>query len=234
MSESAEPIPASSGLAASLTSEEFSVSEAIGGPRGVIESLVPGVVFVVTYVITSQLWWTVGLSAGVSILFVLIRLAQRTPVTQALAGLLGVGIGMIWAVSSGRAENYYAWGLITNAVYGAALLLSILVRQPLAAWAVRFLWSLPSGWTKDVHLRPLFRRSVAVTWVWVAVFALRLGVQAPLYFAGAVAPLGIAKLVMGLPLFALAAWFTWVLMRGMRPETADAAATAAEAEPDAV
>ena len=202
-----------------LGTDSFSVTDAIGGPRGVIESLAPGLIFVVIFVLTGNLWWTVGSSAGLSVLFCAVRLGQRQPLTQALAGLIGVVIGVVWAVSSGRAENYFAWGLLTNAGYAASLLLSIVVRQPLGNWALTFLWDLPRSWMREGRGTGLYRRAVAVTWVWVAVFALRLGVQLPLYWAGAVAPLGVAKLVMGLPLFGLAAWFTWVLLRGRKPDS---------------
>lgn len=205
---------------ARLGGEDFSLSDAVGGPRGVAESLLPGVIFVATYVATGDLWWTIGLSAGVSILFVALRLVQRTPVTQAFAGFLGVLIGILWAASSGKAENYYAWGLLTNLTYGVILLLSIAVRQPAAAWAVQFLWGLPAGWKRAPQFRVLYQRCVWVTAIWAAVFIIRLSVQSPLYFSGAVASLGVAKLVLGLPLFALAVWSTWVLLREMQPAKA--------------
>lgn len=201
-----------------LGGDDFSLRDAVGGVRGVLEALLPGLVFVVTYVSTFSLGWTIGLSAGMSVLFVIVRLVQRSSPTQAIAGLLGVAIGVVWALTTGRAENYYAWGLLVNVAYGAVLLLSVLIRQPLAAWAVQFLWSLPAGWMRDPQYRVLYRRTVAVTWAWVAVFAIRLLITAPLYFGEAIVALGIAKLVLGLPLFALAAWLTWILLRNMRPE----------------
>ena len=39
-------------------------------------------------------------------------------------------------------------------------------------------------------------------------FALRVVVQVPIYLAGAVGPLGVAKLVLGFPLFVLGAFLT--------------------------
>jgi hypothetical protein len=48
-------------------------------------------------------------------------------------------------------------------------------------------------------------------------------VQTPLYVAGAVVALGIARTAMGLPLFGLGAWMTWRMVRR---------AAAEEPEPD--
>lgn len=85
--------------------------------------------------------------------------------------------------------------------------------QPDAS-APAFAW--PTRWRKD----PLaLKKYTIATWIWVAMFALRLGVQGPLYLAGSdyIAALGTARLVMGVPLFALVLWFTWRLVR--QPES---------------
>jgi hypothetical protein len=52
-----------------------------------------------------------------------------------------------------------------------------------------------------------------VTWIWVGVFGLRLAVQLPMYIAGAVVALGVAKVAMGLPLFAVGMWLSWLVLR---------------------
>jgi len=49
-------------------------------------------------------------------------------------------------------------------------------------------------------------------------FSARLAVQGPLYLAGAVVALGVARTAMGLPLFALGLWITWLLVRGVRAQ----------------
>ena len=51
--------------------EDFSVIDAIGGPRGVIESMLPGVVFVVLFVATSNLNLTIAVSAVLAVLQVI-------------------------------------------------------------------------------------------------------------------------------------------------------------------
>ena len=60
------------------------------------------------------------------------------------------------------------------------------------------------------------RRYAWATWLWAGVFGLRLAVQIPLYLQGsdAVGWLGTAKLVMGVPLFAVGLWITWLMVRG--------------------
>jgi hypothetical protein len=47
--------------------------------------------------------------------------------------------------------------------------------------------------------------------MWVGIFGLRLAIQVPLYLAGEVSALAIAKLVLGVPLYAAGLWVTWVM-----------------------
>jgi hypothetical protein len=51
------------------------------------------------------------------------------------------------------------------------------------------------------------------SWLWVGLFLLRLAVQLPLYLAGAVVALGTARVAMGIPLFALGIWLSWLVIR---------------------
>ena len=108
--------------------EDFSAIDAIGGPRGVIESMLPGVVFVVLFVATSNLNLTIAVSAVLAVLQVIVRLIQRQSVMGAVSGLVAVGICLIWAWQTHEARNYYIFGFITNAGYAALLALSLIAR----------------------------------------------------------------------------------------------------------
>ncbi len=68
------------------------------------------------------------------------------------------------------------------------------------------------------------RAFVRATWLWAGLFGLRLLVQLPLYLAGAVVALGVAKTAMGLPLFGIGLWLTWLLVRRHRITPAPAQA----------
>ena len=206
-----------------LTAEQFSAADAVGGVRGVVESVAPGLLFVVVFIASGQRLTPALIAASAAaVLAVVARLVQRTPVTQAFSGLLGVGIGVVWAWRSGDASDYFAYGLWVNAAYLVGTAVTILVGWPLVGLVVGLFrpegplsstgsWGAAVAWRNDPALR---RRYALATWPWVAMFALRLVVQVPLYLADEVAWLGTAKLAMGLPLTALTLWLSWSLVRG--------------------
>jgi hypothetical protein len=204
-----------------LTGEEFSATDAIGGWRGAIESVAPGVLFVVVYLAAGQrMVPALVASLGAALVAVVVRLVQRTPVTQAFSGVLGVLVGVIWAWRTGRAQDYFLYGLWVNVAYAVGTLATIVAGYPLVGLVVGLFdkqgplaggsWGRVVAWRSD---RALARRYALATWLWVAMFALRLVVQVPLYRNAEVAWLGTAKLVMGLPLTALVLWFSWRLVR---------------------
>lgn len=184
---------------------------AVGKTRGVVEALVPGIGFLTVYTLTQSLPWSVGAPVVAALIFILARLVQRSPVMPAVAGLVGVGASAGVALWSGRAEDNFLLGFVVNAVWVVALLVSLMVGRPLVGVVASVLTS-DSQWRSDPATR---RVATSATWLWVGVFGGRLAVQVPLYLAGDVGGVAIAKLVMGVPLYAGALWFTWLLMRAV-------------------
>lgn len=194
------------------TGEEFSIAEAIGGIRGLIESIAPAFTFIVLFQVTENLNLALIASLAVAGVAVVIRLVQGTALTQAVAGIFGVAIGAFWAYRTGSPQDYFLPGLITNAAYLLAFLVSLAVRWPLIGVGVALLRAEGTSWR---HVPALRKRYLAATWLWVGLFAVRLLVQVPLYLAGdsGVSALGTARLIMGTPLFGLVLLFTWMLVR---------------------
>ncbi|WP_456787333.1 DUF3159 domain-containing protein [Cellulomonas sp. P5_C5] len=205
-----------------LTSDTFSASDAVGGVRGIIESVAPGMLFVVVYIATGQTLapaLVVALSAAV--ITVVVRLVQRQAPTQAFGGFLGVGIGVLWAWRTGDAKDFFAYGLWVNVSWFLGTLLTIVIGWPLVGLVVGLFskvgplneggsWAGAVAWRQD---RPLRRTYALATVPFVALFGLRLAVQLPLYFSSEVTWLGTAKLVMGVPGTALALWVSWLVVR---------------------
>lgn len=203
-----------------LGGDSFSFAEAIGGWRGLLESALPGVVYVAAFLITDD-WFAPAVAAvAVVAVLVIVRLIQRSPVTQAVSGVIGVVIGAIWAWRSGDASNYFAPKLLGNVAYLTGILISMAVRWPVAGIVMGFVHGTGTAWRAD----PVqMRRAQWGTAVLAGMFALRLAVQVPLYFAKETAVLGTVNLAMGLPLFALTLWIVWLLVRnvGRKPEPQD-------------
>lgn len=194
-----------------IAAEEFDLATAVGGARGVFESIAPVLVFLAVFLPTRHLEWAAIAALAVAAVLLVLRIVAKTPTTQALGGFFGVLICAGWAWYSGRAAGYFVPGLWINALYGAGMLISIAVGYPL----IGLLDSLLRN-EKQWRTGPYMSRYRWLTAMWAAMFALRLAVQWPLYATDQVAALGTARLVMGVPLMAATVFFTWLLLR--RPQ----------------
>jgi hypothetical protein len=196
--------------------------DAVGGPLGMAETSLPAVAFVIAYTASGSDTNTAAFVAvGLALVLSLARIVKRESPVYALSGLVGVGFAAFVATRSGRAENFFLPGLFANAAYAAAFLISLAVRRPLVGIIVASLDGEGSEWRHDAMR---VRAFVRATWLWAGLFGLRLLVQLPLYLAGAVVALGVAKTAMGLPLFGLGLWLTWLLVRRHRVPAAPAQA----------
>lgn len=193
-----------------------SLLAAIGGVRGLVESILPGFGFLLAYTITQELLFSVLVPVGVALAFVVARAIGRTTMMPAVAGLIGIGISATLALFTGRAEDNFVVGLIINVVSVLVLLTSILVRWPLIGVIVGLLTNELTEWRDDRAKRGVL---ALATWLWVGLFSARLLVQAPLYFSGQIEVLAAAKLLMGVPLYAAMLWVTWLLVRAVYSST---------------
>lgn len=203
-------------LGVKLDSEEFSWLAAVGGLRGIVESVCPTLVFIVAFVVGLDVFIAASIALGMALCLILLRIVTKSGVTQSLAGFFGVVIGVVWASLSGRGQDFFALGLWTNIVYLAVFLISILLRVPVIGLMVGWFRSQGLQWRRDPRLKADKKAYYAVTLLWAAMFALRLAIKVPMYFAGEVAWLGTFQLLLGVPLFALVLYLSWLLLRRTR------------------
>lgn len=184
---------------------------AIGGVLGIVEAVLPSLAFIVAYqvvllrssstVITRDgLLLVVLPPLALSAVFVVVRLVRRQRAMTAVGGALGAVFSAVLALVSGDANENFLPGLLVNVAYGAVFLVSVLVRRPIIGVVVSVMMSDQRTWRADPAKVRLF---TWLTLLWTAMFALRLAVQLPLYLAGdQVVALGVAKIALGLPLYA--------------------------------
>lgn len=190
---------------------------AVGGVRGLVEAIVPGLTFLTVYSLTGVLLWSVLAPLALAVVFVLARVISRSTVQPALIGMGGIAASAAVALWSGRPEDNFVLGLWVNGIGLTVMLVSIAVGRPLIGVISGLLVSDPQ-WRADRAKRTL---ATIATVLWVGLFGVRLVVQVPLFLQGAVAELAIARLVMGLPLYALVLWLSWLLMRSVYRAPAD-------------
>ena len=188
------------------------VLRSAGGVQGIAESIVPGLLFLIAYTLTRGLELSLVAALASAAVFTVVRLVQRRPLTQALAGVVGVGISAWLANSTGKPEDFYLPGFITNAAYILALVVSILVKWPVAGLLFGFIRNEGVHWRNDPARLKAYRLG---TWIIVGVLALRLAVQVPLYLLGGegLTALATTRLIMGAPLYILGIWVAWLLTR---------------------
>ena len=187
------------------------VLNALGGKKGLIDSGLPSLVFLIVFNlsgknITSAIYAAIGLS----IVLTFIRIVRRETVQHAFSGLIGVGVCAFIARRSGNAADFYLPGLWINAGYALLYALTNLFKWPLLGVVLGPILGENLLWRKDPARLKAYTKA---GWLWVGMFAARLIVQYPLYKSGNVNLLGTARLLMGYPLFILTAWGTWLILR---------------------
>jgi hypothetical protein len=187
------------------------VLNALGGKRGLIDSGLPALVFLIVFNISGKDVNAALYSAvALSIVLTLLRLLKRETVQHAFSGLIGVGICAFISKRTGNAADFYLPGLWINAGYGLLYAITNLVKWPILGVMLGPILGENLMWRKDPARLNAY---IKAGWLWVAMFAARLIVQYPLYESGNINALGTARLLMGYPLFILTAWGTWQILR---------------------
>jgi hypothetical protein len=146
---------------------------ALGGVRGLIESVLPGFAFLLLYTITRDLFVSVIVPVVIAVGFVVARGVTRSPMAPALAGALGIALTSVLSLVTNRAENNFLPGIVINVVMLVVLIVSILVRWPLVGVVIGMLVGDGTDWRAD----RLKRRALTLaTWIWMIPSAIRVAV----------------------------------------------------------
>lgn len=191
-------------------SDRDKIVAAMGGKRGLLDSGLPSIVFLISFTLTKDVRQSGLISVGLALIFTVIRLARKETLQHALSGLFGVAICAWFSSRTGKAEDYFLPGLWTNFGYGLAYMLSNLIGWPVIGVIIGPILGENFTWRKNLARRRMYAKA---TWIWVGMFALRLLIQVPLYKSGNLGLLGTARIVMGYPLFFAVAWVSWLVIR---------------------
>lgn len=205
-----------------LPSFSEQVADQLGGVRGMVESSVPVIAFVLVNIV-----WSLRPALLLAVLVGLgiagFRLSRRQSVRHAVNGLFGIAIGAIIAWRTGAPQDYYVPGILLSLGYGIAMIVSVAARRPLVGW----IWSLVADkgaqrWFQDLGLRRTFNW---LTLLWAATYLAKVVINVLVYFADTLTDdqkatiLGIMRITLGFPPYALLAALTvWAVRRYLRSQ----------------
>jgi hypothetical protein len=193
------------------------VAQQLGGARGMIESGVPVLAFVVVNVV-----WDLTPALIVAIVVALAiagyRLYKRESIRGAVNGLFGIGIGALIAWKTHDPKTFYLPGILLSLAYGVAMLASVVLRLPLVGW----LWAVVADkgsqrWRRLPELRRTFGW---LTVLWATTYLVKVVVNFLVYFASGLTDdqkasiLGVMRIALGYPpYFLLLALTIWAVRR---------------------
>ena len=216
---SADSDPNNENVVSEIKDDSELLASALGGWAGVIDSGLPFIVFTVAYLVTDRdLETTLYASVGTAAILAVLRLLRRQSLQQVVPGLIGIAIAAFLARRTGNADNFFLPGIITNAAYASACLISIAVRRPLLGYVIEAMRGRDMSWVRDPQAHRLFS---TITWLWALMFGIRVAITFPLYLLGQTAALGTLKILLGYPLFALGIFITFKLLSNSKNKSGD-------------
>jgi hypothetical protein len=191
-------------------SDKDKVIGAFGGKKGLIDSGIPSIIFLVTFNIRKDLQEALFAAIAVSAVLTIIRLAMRDTIQHAISGFVGILICAWFANRTGNPSDLYIPKLLTNLGYGTLYLLTNLAGWPILGLMLGPILGENLLWRNHPERK---RAYIQAGWLWVAMFFSRIAVQYPIYKSGNLNLLGTVNLAMGYPLFLATAYGSWLILR---------------------
>lgn len=200
------------------------ISDALGGWYGSLETALPTVAFVVTWLLVDSVRTAVVAAAALLVVLAVARQLLGGSWRFLGSAVVATALAAFFALRSGQAEDAFLPGILTSGLYAVGAVVSILVRWPLLGFVVAIgdpdYAERPTAWRRDRGLVAVCGR---LTWVLVALFVVRVAIMLPLYLAGEVAWLGVSKIALGWPAYLLAVVVMGAMLAtGRTAQTGDA------------
>ncbi|GGT14332.1 MULTISPECIES: DUF3159 domain-containing protein [Streptomyces] len=189
--------------------------DAFGGVRGTVETMLPGLLFVMIYTVNRDVRLSAIAAGAVAVVLVVVRLLRKDTVKHAFSGVFGVGVGVAFALFTGSAKGFYLPGMIYGAGLGVAFTLSALVGFPLLGVVLGPVFRENMSWrTRNPGRKKAYTKA---SLAWGIIFLAKYAILFPLYWWGDATQLGWVLIALKLPPMLLAVYFTWVFLAKAPP-----------------
>jgi hypothetical protein len=194
---------------------QAAMAEAFGGIRGMVETTVPGLVFVLVYTIGSDIKPSAIAALGVSLLLGLTRLVTGGTYKHAFSGVFGVAIGVAFASMTGNAKDFYLPGLLYGLGLALAYILTTLAGVPLIGLILGPLFRENLSWrTRNPGRKKAYSKA---SWAWGLIFLAKSAILFPLYFWADPKEFGWVIVALKIPPLLLAVTLTYIFLKQAPP-----------------
>ncbi len=201
--------------AASRAAADAALLEAFGGVWGMVDTTVPGLVFVAVFTVRHDITASAVAALGLTLVLAIARLVRKQTLKHALSGVFGVAFGAFFAMLSGDAKNFYLPGMLYTLGLAVAYVVSTLARFPLIGVLLGPILRENLSWRTRNPGR--FRAYTKATWAWGLILLAKSAILFPLYWWGNATQLGWVKVALGIPPFLLAVYLTWIFLAKAPP-----------------
>ncbi|WP_175412602.1 DUF3159 domain-containing protein [Streptomyces sp. TRM64462] len=206
---------------------EAALFEAFGGLRGMVETVLPGLLFVTIYTINKDVHVSALSALAVSLLLVAVRLIRRDTVKHAFSGVFGVAFGVVFALMTGNAKDFYLPGMLYTLGMGLAYIITTLAGAPLIGLILGPIFKENLSWrTRNPGRKKAYAKA---SWAWGLILLGKCAILFPLYWWADTEKLGWVLVALKIPPFLLAVYLTWVFL-AKAPPPIDVFAEMEEAE----
>ncbi len=189
---------------------EAALFEAFGGLRGMIETVLPGLLFVSIFTINKNLHWSAIAALAVALALVVVRLVMRDTVKHAFSGVFGVAFGVVFAMMTNNAKNFYLPGMLYTLGLALAYIITTLAGVPLIGLILGPVFKENLSWrTRNPGRKKAYAKA---SWAWGLILLAKCAILFPLYWWANTAQLGWVLVALKIPPFLLAVWLTWVFL----------------------
>ncbi|GAA2625906.1 DUF3159 domain-containing protein [Streptomyces axinellae] len=189
---------------------EAALFEAFGGIRGLVETTVPGLVFIAMYTVNKDIRMAAITALVISGVMVVFRLLRKDTVKHAFSGIFGVGFGVLFAMMTGNAKDFYLPGMLYTLGLALAYLITSMAGVPLLGVVLGPVFKENLSWRKRNPGRK--KAYTKASYAWGFILLAKCAILFPLYLWGNTAQFGWVTVALKIPPFLLAVYLTWIFL----------------------
>ncbi|TJZ49687.1 DUF3159 domain-containing protein [Streptomyces piniterrae] len=215
LSKAAAPTPGAGQDADGRQVTEAALFEAFGGVRGMVETVLPGLLFVAIFTVNKDLHISAIAALAVSLVLAAVRLVRRDTVKHAFGGVFGVAFGVVFAMMTGNAKDFYLPGMLYTLGLSLAYFVTTLAGVPLIGLILGPVFKENLSWrTRNPGRKKAYAKA---SWAWGLILLAKCAILFPLYWWADTTHLGWVLIALKIPPFLLAVYLTWVFLTKAPP-----------------